>query len=160
MKIRQAAENDIHILSATIQKAYQTVADRFGLSPDNCPKHPSNCNVEWIRADFKRDVSYYVLESEGGIVGCAALEKADPGRCYLERLAVLPEKRHQGFGKQLVDHIFLEARTKGCTTIGIGIIAKQRELKHWYNRIGFVDGETKTFEHLPFQVLFMECCLD
>ena len=61
---------------------------------------------KWIKSNLYRGVNYIVLESNGAIIGCAALEKAYSELCYLERLAVLPEKRNKGFGKMLVDHIF------------------------------------------------------
>ena len=156
IQIRNATENDINIISKTIRNSYKTVAEMFNLSADNCPKHPSNCTDEWIKGDFERGVKYYVLESEEGVIGCAALEKADLEVCYLERLAVLPERRNIGLGKVLIDHIFSEAKSIGSKRISIGIIAEQVELKNWYNRLGFIDGETKEFDHLPFQVLFME----
>jgi len=84
------------------------------------------------------------------------LEKADSERCYLERLAVLPQKRHQGFGKMLVTHVFEEAKSIGCQSVGIGIISKEHQLKKWYGKIGFKEGITRSFEHLPFDVTFME----
>jgi hypothetical protein len=59
----------------------------------------------------------------------------------------------------LVDYTFHEAKMLGCKTISIGIIAKQHELKNWYSTIGFKEGITKSFEHLPFDVMFMECSL-
>ncbi len=43
----------------------------------------------------------------------------------------------------------------GVPQIGIGIIADFSELKAWYKKLGFREGATKTFEHLPFQVLLM-----
>ncbi|MDO9515698.1 MAG: hypothetical protein Q7J01_06320 [Syntrophales bacterium] len=39
--------------------------------------------------------------------------------------------------------------------MGIGIIAEQAGLKEWYERVGFIEGETKGFPHLPFRVTFM-----
>jgi len=39
--------------------------------------------------------------------------------------------------------------------ISIGIIAAQTDLKRWYQKIGFIEGGTKGFEHLPFRVTFM-----
>ena len=157
MEIRQAAVADINTLTKIIKQSYQTVADKFNLNSTNCPKHPSNCTDEWIDADLKRGVTYFILESDGEDIGCAALEKADNDLCYLERLAVNPENRNKGFGRMLVDHIFHEAKTVGCKKISIGIIAKQHELKNWYLKIGFKEGITKSFEHLPFDVTFMEC---
>ena len=102
-------------------------------------------------------ISY--LNRKKKTLGCAALEKADSDLCYLERLAVHPENRNIGFGKMLVDHVFTEAKRMGCQRISIGTIAKQIELKRWYQKIGFIEGETKTFDHLPFQVSFMEYSL-
>ena len=37
----------------------------------------------------------------------------------------------------------------------IGIISEQADLKSWYQKIGFVEIETKLFPHLPFLVAFM-----
>lgn len=156
MMIRPATDNDISLLAAIIRSSYQTVADALGLTIDNCPKHPSNCTDEWIRSDFKRGVAYFILASDGKNLGCAALEKAGSEVCYLERLAVLPENRNRGCGRMLVEHVFQEAKTLGCQTIGIGIIASQLELKTWYLNIGFKEGRTTTFDHLPFDVMFLD----
>ena len=157
MKIRKTTISDVETLTKIIRNSYETVADQFGLDAANCPKHPSNCTDEWIEADFKRGVTYFILSSDGKEIGCAALEVANPEFCYLERLAVVPENRNMGFGKSLVDHIFQEAKKLGCKKMSIGIIAKQNELKDWYSKIGFKEGVTKSFDHLPFDVTFMEC---
>jgi GNAT superfamily N-acetyltransferase len=61
----------------------------------------------------------------------------------------------KGLGSQLVKHVFRKARELGSKKISIGIIARQTELKHWYQKIGFIEGATKEFSHLPFQVTFM-----
>jgi hypothetical protein len=37
----------------------------------------------------------------------------------------------------------------------IGIIAAHEILKAWYERLGFVEKETRTFAHLPFDVKYM-----
>jgi len=37
----------------------------------------------------------------------------------------------------------------------IGMIATQTDLKRWYQKIGFIKGDTKEFKHLPFPVAFM-----
>ncbi len=155
LHIRKAGSQDIPLLSGLIRDSFREVAERFGLTPENCPKHPSNCTDEWIEGDFARGVTYYILERNGTPVGCVALERDSPDLCYLERLAVLPQSRRNGFGKKLVNHVFIEAKALGITRVSIGIISEQAELKLWYQKIGFVEGETKKFEHLPFLVTFM-----
>ncbi|MBN2539667.1 MAG: GNAT family N-acetyltransferase [Deltaproteobacteria bacterium] len=136
------------------------MADRFGLTRENAPRHPSNCTAGWVQKDMNRGVVYFVLKDLDRVAGCAALEVANPDTCYLERLAVLPAHRNQGFGKVLVDHVLSEAGLLGARHVNIGIIAEQTELKDWYKRIGFVEGESKAFSHLPFRVTFLSYELD
>ncbi|MEJ2099345.1 MAG: GNAT family N-acetyltransferase [Desulfobacterales bacterium] len=140
IRIRKANSADIALLSSIIRKSFRDVAVKFGLTPENCPKHPSNCTDD---------------ELNGLPVGCVAIEKATNDLCYLERLAVLPEKRCKGFGNQLAHQVLDTARAWGTKSISIGIIAEQTDLKMWYQKIGFKEGETKEFSHLPFCVCFM-----
>ena len=157
--LRTANIEDVALLAGLVRDSYRNVAQRFGLTPENCPKHPSNCTDDWIRTDFDRGVSFYLLEHNGLPAGCAALESPEPAIGYLERLAVLPASRHQGFGRRLVDHVFHQAENSGIKEISIGIIAAQTDLKGWYQKIGFVEGDTKEFKHLPFSVCFVISCV-
>ena len=155
LNIREADHQDVSLLATLIRDSYRDVAERFGLTAENCPKHPSNCTQGWITKDFDRGVAFFILERNSAPVGCAALEKADSEACYLERLAVTPANRRNGFGKILVEHICNQAKVLEAKRISIGIIAEQSELKSWYRKLGFIDGETKEFPHLPFFVAFM-----
>lgn len=75
----------------------------------------------------------------------------------LNNLAVLPEYRHLGIGKELVDYAITYAKNiLGANKIKIGIVEENTILKEWYEKIGFVHTGTKKFEHLPFTVGFME----
>ena len=160
MIIRNGEKSDIHDVAAVIRQSFASVAQRFNLTPENCPKHPSNCTDEWVERDMERGVTYFLMASGSEVVGCMALERANGQTCYLERLAVIPEKQNHGLGTMLFKHFLKEAAALGCDKIGIGIIAKQKELKGWYRKIGFVDVGTKTFAHLPFDVAFMEYAIN
>jgi len=156
MNIREATESDIPAISEIIKTSYATVAQRYNLTPENCPKHPSNCTNVWVDNDFHRGVRYFVIESCSRLIGCIALEIASETSCYLERLAVIPEERNKRAGTKLVNSFIRKATELGLHKIGIGIISKQSELKQWYQNIGFVETGTKSFDHLPFEVTFLE----
>jgi ribosomal protein S18 acetylase RimI-like enzyme len=158
-QIRKCTSEDIGILAETIRGSFRDVAERFGLTEENCPRHASNCTADWIEKDMDRGVTYFVLESEGRVAGSVALERAKPEVCYLERLAVLPGQRRRGFGKALVAHVLSEAGRLGCRRVGIGVIADQAEIKDWYRKIGFEETDNRAFSHLPFLVTFMFCRL-
>ena len=155
MLIREANKNDCSLLAELIRDSFITVANRFDLNKVNCPTHPSNCTTDWIEKDFTKGRKYYILESSGTPVGCVGLEKANVDLCYLERLAVLPHHRNKGFGKALVDTVMYEAQALNVKRVSIGIIADDVELKEWYQKMGFIEEETKKFYHLPFMVTFM-----
>jgi ribosomal protein S18 acetylase RimI-like enzyme len=154
-RIRTCTGQDIDVLVETIRGSFRDVAERFGLTEENCPHHPSNCRLDWIEKDMDRGVTYFILECEGHAAGCVALELVRPGLCNLERLAVLPDYRKRGFGKALVTHVLSEAGKLECREVRIGVIADQEELKDWYGRLGFVETESREFAHLPFLVTFM-----
>jgi N-acetylglutamate synthase-like GNAT family acetyltransferase len=159
-KIRTCTQEDIGVLAETIRMSFQDVAERFGLTQENAPRHPSNCTQDWIQKDLERGVTYFIIENENSVAGCVALEHANSEVCYLERLAVLPNQRHRGFGKALVAHGLSKAKVLGVHRVNIGIIAEHTELKNWYKGIGFVEGESKDFPHLPFRVTFMSYEVD
>jgi len=154
-KIRAATRKDVALLTDIIRSSFLDVAERFGLTKENCPKHASNCMVDWIEKDMDRGVTYFILEEEGQASGSVALERVSGELCYLERLAVLPDRRRNGLGRTLVDLVLTEANCNGAKRLNIGTIAEQSELGNWYRKIGFVETETKEFTHLPFRVRFM-----
>ncbi len=138
-----------------LRRSFITVADRFSLTPENCPKNVAFYTEQRFEEDVDRGMRYYLLEEEGQLRGCVALEPARPGVVYLGRLAVLPNHRSQGFGQALIRHIFEEARQMGIGRVEIGIIEADTDLKNWYRQFGFESTGTKTFDHLPFVVGFM-----
>ncbi len=153
--IRDASSSDISLLTTLIRNSFRDVADRFNLTLENCPTHPSNCMTEWVESALKKGVRYYILQMEDVPCGCVALEQAQPYVFYLERLSVLPQFRRNGFGTRLVDHALNEAKKLGAHRVEIGIISPQTELKEWYKKLGFLIRKETRFEHLPFVVAFM-----
>jgi ribosomal protein S18 acetylase RimI-like enzyme len=154
--ILQATEKDVPALCGILRRSFKDVADRFGLTPQNCPTHPSNCEESWIAGDMHKGIVYFVLQRDSEPFGCVAMDLRDPAACTLERLAVLPECRGNGLGKSLVDHVLHEASHRGRQRITLAIIAQHSELKGWYESLGFVETVTRTIPQLPFSVTFME----
>jgi GNAT superfamily N-acetyltransferase len=155
MSIKRAKIEDAKILSSIISESNKDVAKEFGLNINNAAKHPSFCTKEWVLSDFEKGEEYFLYFKDNLPVGCVAFENPRIGVAYLNRLCVLSEFRHHNIGKELVWFIFDYAKRKDIKRLSIGIIAKNTRLKNWYLNLGFVEGETKTFSYLPFDVLFM-----
>jgi GNAT superfamily N-acetyltransferase len=154
--IRDAGREDADLLAWLIAESFRDVARRFSLTPDNCPKHPSNCHTSWVQTDQARGVRYFIVFRHDEPVGCIGLEHRDADVAFLERLAVLPEHRRLGLGRSLVRHAIVQAQGNGSSRVSAAIIADHAELKQWYQRLGFVQMGTTAFPHLPFAVTFLE----
>jgi len=153
--IKEVGQEFSSILADIIRQSFKDVAFRFSLNQENCPTHPSNCTVDWIRDDLRKGKRYFILFKGEHPCGCIGFVKGDREVCYLERLSVLPEYRREGLGRRLVDY-FEEVAKKGkYKRIEIGVIKNHNELVDWYKRIGFKESESREFDHLPFEVLFM-----
>ncbi|WP_075184544.1 GNAT family N-acetyltransferase [Teredinibacter haidensis] len=156
MTIFNARYEDAQLVADIVSGSNKDVADKFGITIGNNPKHPSFYNRDWVVSDFKRGEKYFLRKYEGAYVGCVAFEQPSKGVGYLNRLSVLPKYRRKGFGTSLVNAVFDYGASKGVCEISIGIIAHHVNLKNWYKDLGFVENGEKQFTHLPFDVLFMK----
>lgn len=155
MQIREATTEDLATIAMLVSESNKDVAVKFGLNAENCPKHPSFCTEAWVKADLARGETYFILEVNSKPIACVAYESPSTGLAYLNRLSVLPAHRNRGAGARLVQHIVQHARSASIQTISIGVIGEHIELQRWYDKLGFRDGETKHFPHLPFSVKYM-----
>ncbi len=147
---------DFYKCVQVIRAAFATVAAQFGLTTENCPTNAAFITEDRLIYDKSKGNSMFALAADGEIVGFMQLEKKDDGRFELKNIAVVPEHRHNGCGKMLLDVAKAKVRELGGSKISIGIIEENTVLKNWYTANGFVHMGTKKFEHLPFTVGFME----
>lgn len=159
MSINKATIQDVGTISSIIKESNKDVAEAFGINADNCPNHPSFYNKDRVLADFKRNEEYYLFKNGHIDIGCIAFENPRPDVVYLNRLSVLPEYRCNGVGANLVNFIIDYSKTKKAKRVSIGIIDEHTNLKNWYLKLGFVEGEKKSFSHLPFEVRYMSYVL-
>jgi ribosomal protein S18 acetylase RimI-like enzyme len=148
---RRGLENSLKV----IRDSFKTVAAEFGLNKDNCPTHPSLITLDKL-LELQGKAKLIGLFLDSGQAGFVAVEEADSGVYYLDKLAVLPDHRHKGYGRKLVEFVVSYAKKHGGQKISLGMIDESAVLKEWYKTLGFVETGTKNFEHLPFTVCFMD----
>ena len=94
--------------------------------------------------------------ADGKLVGFASLTDMGGGTYEMNDVAILPEYRHYGYGKELLDYCKDKVVELGGTKITIGILEENTVLKEWYANNGFIHTGIKIFDGLPFTVGFME----
>lgn len=155
-----ASEDGLRESVEVIRGSFITVATDFGLGEKTCPTHPAFISLAKLKELKEKGVKTFGLFHDSKQIGFVAIEKSDDALYYMEKLSVLPEYRHKGMGKLLIDFVFGYVAKRNGDKVSIGIIDKNTMLKNWYRKYGFVETGVKRFEHLPFLVCFMEKKVD
>lgn len=150
------SDEEMFLTVQIIRNAFKTVADEMGLTPENAPTNPAFIKIDQMNQLTEKGVIFFGIFADDRQVGCMGLENAGGGVFYLEKLAVLPELRHLGLGKKLLDFAFDYAKRNSVNKISIAMVNENTVLKEWYLAYGFEETGIKNFSHLPFTVCFME----
>ena len=156
VSIAKVKSSDLPECLEVIHQSFKTVAEGFGLTQENCPKHTSFITLSFLEAQMNWGWHMYALYAGKKIIGYMSLSKEGEDAFELHNLAVLPEYRHNGFGKLLLDHAKDVVRALGGKLIKIGIIEESDVLKKWYIANGFVHIGTKKYDHLLFTSGYLE----
>lgn len=154
--IYEVDKNELQECLDVIHQSFGTVAEQFGLTQENCPKHTSFIPLMFLETQMNWGWHMYALYAGKKIIGYMSLSKESDDVYELHNLAVLPEYRHNGFGKLLLVHANEVVKSLGGNTIKIGIIEESTVLKNWYIANGFVHTGIKKFDHLPFTSGYLE----
>ena len=156
MIIQITKKEDLPKCLEIIHRSFKTVADEFGFTKENCSKHTSFIPFYFLTTQMDWGWHMFCLYHEEEVVGYMSLSKEGDTTYELHNLAVLPEYRHNGLGKELLDHAKETVKCLGGNTIKIGIIEESTILKKWYEANGFIHTGTKKFDHLPFTSGYLE----
>jgi len=156
--IRQLGPLGFSLASEVIRVSFATVAQEFGITRDNFPRHTSFTTADNLLKNHEWGWLMYGLYENEHFIGYVSISESreEDGAYELHNLAVLPEHRHRGYGKQLLDYCKSKVRELGGCKITLGLIEENTVLKNWYAANGFVHTRTQKFEHQPFTAGFME----
>lgn len=156
--IRAVEYGDIPECVNVIRKSFQTVADEFGINIENAPRFTAFATTEerlfWHFEQEHRPM--FVFCNDDKIVGYYSLYERDTESCELSNLAVLYEYRHNGIGKQLLDHAIETSKNHGYRVLNFSIVEENAVLKKWYEKNGAVSLYRNKFDFFPFNCGYME----
>ena len=156
MIIQVENKEQLNICLEIIRSSFITVAGEFGLTENNCPSHTAFMTIDKLEKQFGDGRTLFLFYQDAVPIGYFSLAKCSDEEWELNNLAVLPEYRHLGIGKAMVDYAVTMVKNYGGNKISIGIIEENAKLKDWYLNLGFNHISTRKFEHLPFAVGYME----
>ena len=132
------SEEDLQGCVSLLRVAFGTVAEDFGLTEESAPTNAAFTTFENLSRHLQNGLILYGMFVESGLVGCVAIKqaKAEQAVYYIERLAVAPDKRHRGYGGQLLSFAIERILERGGTTASIGLMDNNEILKKWYRSKG------------------------
>ncbi|MCR5459564.1 MAG: GNAT family N-acetyltransferase [Acetatifactor sp.] len=155
--IREIKDTEVKECVKVIRESFQTVADEFGITPENAPRFTAFATDEeriqhQLNDEHRPMYGYF---SEDKLVGYYSLMIMGGKTSELNNLCVLPEFRHKGFGEELLKHAFEKAIELGCNIMRIGIVDENLVLRKWYEKYGFEHTGSMKFDFFPFTAGFM-----
>ena len=89
------------------------------------------------------------------LICCAGFSYYKDDIYFIERLATLPEYRHLGVGKKLMEYVEGKIRDIGGKIVEIHIVDKNIVLKEWYKELKYVEIRIDEIKALPFNSCVM-----
>ena len=154
--IIQLSIEDTPAYADVIRRSFETAAKDYGLTIENCPEHWSFKTNEQLADKFKEGYYPFGYYIDDKIVGFASLTDLGKQVYELNVVSVIPEYRHRGYGRALIDFYKAKVKELGGCKITISLADTDVTLKKWYINNGFIHTETKTFDNLPLPVGYME----
>ena len=146
--------NDSIILTEIQHKSFITVAEEFGYTIENAPYHSAFIKKEKIEKQIIDGGQFFVYKIGDEFIGSIGYIFENDSY-VIERLAVIPEYRHKGIGKKLMEFIENIVRNKNSKSIQLEMIDNNSVLKEWYKEQGYKVIETKD-KGIIFKITIMK----
>ncbi len=156
--IREIEKGDIPECVRVITESFMTVAKQYGITPQNSPMFTAFATNEdrlhtWMDEQHRLMYGYFDGDK---LVGYYNLLLTEEEECELGSLSVLPEYRHRGIGKMLLDDAITKAKESGRKVMKLSIVEENTVLRQWYEKSGFVHTETRKYDFFSFTCGYME----
>ena len=146
---------DSKIITDILNKAFMTVAQEYGFTKENAPTFPAYMDSDRIENSMNNGLKMYGYIINDKIIGCVGYSNYKEQIYFIERLATLPEYRHSGIGKKLMEFAEDKIKEIGGKTIEIHVVDKNYVLREWYRKLNYVEIRIDEIKTLPFKSCVM-----
>ena len=102
--IKPLDPSEFALAASVIRASFATVAKDFGITEQSCPQYVGFVTTpEKLQTHHNWGWLMYGLYENERLVGYASISKETAGAYEIHNLAVLPDYRHKGYGRLLLD---------------------------------------------------------
>ena len=159
MEIRKADVSDAKTVSEIIKLSFEKQAHILKMTEQQYPHYVAFENPEAvIGAIEKGETIYLLMELDTNSAGTIRfnVDADDISKGYINRLAVLPKHRKNGYGKALMSFAEDKLKESGVSIVEISIVKQFNKLQSFYESIGYKATRDKKYPFFPFEVRYLE----
>jgi ribosomal protein S18 acetylase RimI-like enzyme len=142
--------NDSNIITNILNKAFFTVAQELHFTKENASTFPAFIHADRIEKSLKNGLRMFGYVIDEQIIACAGFSHYKDETYFIERLATLPEYRHRGIGKKMMDFVEIQIKNIGGKNIEIHVVDKNTPLREWYKQLHYKEIRIDEIPSLPF----------
>jgi diamine N-acetyltransferase len=142
--------NDSKIITDILNKAFLTVAQQYNFTKENASTFPAFINNDRIENSLNNGLKMYCYKNDSQIIGCVGYSFYKEQIYFIERLATLPEFRHLGVGKKLMQFVESKIMEIGGKIVEIHVVDKNIVLREWYKKLNYMEIRIDEIKTLPF----------
>jgi diamine N-acetyltransferase len=147
--------NDSKIITDILNKAFTTVAKQYNFTKENAPTFPAFINYDRIENSLNNGLKMFGYKNDNQIIGIVGYSFYKDKIYFIERLATLPEFRHSGIGKKLMQFVENKIKEIGGKIAEIHVVDKNIVLREWYNKLNYMEIRIDEIKTLPFNSCVM-----
>ena len=147
--------NDSKIITDILNRAFLTVAQQFNFTKENAPTFPAFIASDRIDGFLNKGLKMYGYKIDNNIIGCVGYSHYKENIYFIERLATLPEYRHLGVGKKLMEYVENKIKDIGGKIVEIHVVDKNIVLREWYKKLNYAEIRIDEIKTLPFNSCVM-----
>lgn len=155
--MEEAGATQAQVVSAIIKSSFKKQVELLRIKKEEYPNFVAFESVDRVQTRIKGGDHVVLASLQGepiGTVSCK-VDSSQTNKGYIKRLAVLPAYRGKDYGGLLMGAAETWLKNNKVTRIELSIVAQFDRLQRYYERLGYIPHERKTFSSLPFEVLFM-----
>jgi ribosomal protein S18 acetylase RimI-like enzyme len=147
--------SDAKIITDILNKSFLTVASQFNFTKDNAPRFPAFINSTVIEKQLMAGLKIYGYSINDQIVACIGYSYCKERVYSIERLAVLPEYRHLGIGKKLMEYTESKIKAEDGSVAEIHVVDLNDTLVEWYKKLAYKQIRIDVLTNMPFNSCVM-----
>ena len=147
--------DDSRLITDILNRSFMTVAMQFNFTKENAPHFVAFIGPDVIENNLKNGLKMYGYSLNDTIIGCAGYSHHKDSAYFIERLAVLPEHRHMGVGRKLMEFAEGKIKEHGGTMAEVHVVDINTILIEWYKKLGYKEIRVDEIKSLPFNSCVM-----